>query len=341
MSQSKKELSNQMIHSVEEEMRLALRLDTENADPFWGMIHYHMGWADEELQRADFSSGKRIRPLLCLLCCQAAGGDWQQAVPAGASLEILHNFTLIHDDIEDASPTRRGRPTVWKLWSEKQAINVGDAMFALAHLSLGRMESRGVGTETIFRALLRLDETSVELTHGQYLDMNFEDRQIVSVEEYLRMIGGKTAALISFSCELGAMIAEVDNDKINHYATFGRDLGMAFQVRDDILGIWGDESLIGKSAATDIATRKKSLPVLYGLENSEELRHLYLQESVDSDFVSRAVDLLDNVGAREFSEEYERNYANSAVSNMEAANPDGLAGEALYDLTIKLLNREK
>ncbi len=341
MSDSLTELFEEIILSVEKEMRLVLKTDAAEVDPFLGMIHYQMGWCNKHFEPVKSSGGKRVRPLLCLLSCQSAGGDWHQAVPAGAALELLHNFTLIHDDIQDASPTRRGRPTVWKVWSEKQAINVGDAMFALAHIGLSRMQARGIDALTLNQALLRLDETCLDLTFGQYKDMDFEERAVVSVDEYLQMIGGKTAALLSLSSELGALVAGADKELIHHYAAFGRDLGLAFQVRDDILGIWGDESVIGKSAATDIATRKKSLPVLYGLEKNSELSQLFEQSHLGNDFVSKAVQLLDNVGAREFAEEYESRYANSALANLEAANPVGLAGDALYQLTNILLKREQ
>ena len=132
-------LSAAFLPALEEEMRAVLGASAGSADPFYGMMHYHMGWADEQLQPADGNSGKRIRPVLCLLACAAAGGDWQQALPAAAAIEILHNFSLVHDDIEDNSPTRRGRPTLWTLYGQPQAINTGDAMFALAHLALARI----------------------------------------------------------------------------------------------------------------------------------------------------------------------------------------------------------
>ena len=341
MTTALNELSEIMIRSVEQEMRQVLKMGSGEDDPFMGMLHYHMGWSDDSFNPVDSKGGKRVRPLLCLLSCQAAGGDWQQAVPAGAAIEILHNFTLIHDDIQDASPTRRGKPTVWKIWGAKQAINAGDAMFAVAHLVLGQMQSLGVGSGIINQSLMRLDQTCLDLTYGQFRDMHFEERTVVSVEEYLQMIDGKTAALISLSSELGALISGAEKELINQYAAFGRDLGLAFQVRDDILGIWGDESVIGKSAATDIATRKKSLPVLYGLDENSELRQLYEQSQIDADFVSKAVQLLGKVGAREFTEDYERGYANSALANLEAANPVGPAGEALFQLTNNLLHREQ
>jgi geranylgeranyl diphosphate synthase type I len=264
-----------MIPAVEQEMRAVLKLDEKMGDVYYGMMHYHLGWVDEKLLAVQAASGKRVRPLICLLSTGASGVEWRQAVPGASAVELLHNFSLIHDDIQDASPTRRGRPTVWQLWGANQAINSGDAMFSISHISLSRMLELDVPAETIVHALRRFDETCVDLTIGQYLDMSFETKLEVSVEEYLKMIEGKTAALLAYSAELGARVAQQPDSIVAHYASFGRDLGLAFQVRDDILGIWGDETVIGKSSATDIATRKKSLPVLFGLAESGELRELY------------------------------------------------------------------
>lgn len=336
-------LTSQAMPAIDAEMRTVLHETAGMAPPddlFYGMIHYHMGWKDEAMRPVSLNSGKRIRPLLVLLVAQAAGGHWQQAVPAAASIEILHNFSLVHDDIQDASPTRRGRPTAWSLWGEPQAINTGDAMFAMAHLALNRLADRAVPPATVVRALRRFDETSVQLTQGQYADMSFETRDTVSTDEYLAMISGKTAVLIALSAELGALVAGASEDIIAHYAAFGRELGLAFQIQDDILGIWGDEALTGKSAATDIVTRKKSLPVLYGLAESETLRELYSREMDDDVFVRQAVAELDAAGARAYATGLATAYSSSALGHLEAAEPRGEAGQALFQLADMLLQRD-
>jgi geranylgeranyl diphosphate synthase type I len=195
----------EMLPAIEAEMKAVLQADGRSSDDFYGMMHYHMGWTDEQFQPAQVKSGKRIRPILCLLTCAAAGGDWRQALPAAAAVEILHNFSLIHDDIEDASLTRRGRTTMWQIWGQELAINSGDAMFALAHVALGRLLERGVDAATVVQALRRFDETSVRLTQGQHADMSFEKRDQVSVDEYIEMITGKTAVLLSLCAQLGAL----------------------------------------------------------------------------------------------------------------------------------------
>ena len=329
-----------MIPAIEAEMQKVLQPADGGAHPLYTMMHYHMGWTDERGRPARVKAGKRIRPVLLLLSCGAAGGRWQEALPAAAAVELLHNFTLIHDDIQDASPTRRGRDTVWKIWGVPHAINSGDSMFALAHDALYRLTERSVGPQVVMRAARRFDETCVALTQGQFRDMAFETRPSVTVDEYLEMIGGKTAALLALCGELGALTAGADDGLVKHYATFARDLGLAFQVKDDILGIWGDEEQIGKSAATDIETRKKTLPVLYGLERSQELRELYARPENDGEFVARVVQLLDDCSAREFARAQAAAYSKSALEHLEASGAEGRAGAALQQLADRLLQRD-
>lgn len=339
MSNELETLTTDFLPAIEAEMRSVLRVESD-ADPFYGMIHYHMGWADEALRPAGGNSGKRIRPILCLLACAAAGGPWQQALPAAAAVEIVHNFSLVHDDIEDNSPTRRGRPTVWTLWGQPQAINTGDAMFALAHLALGRLADRGVAPATVVRALRRFDETCVALTCGQYTDMSFETRAEVAVDEYVAMITGKTAVLVALAAELGALVGGADEGRVAHFANFGLNLGLAFQAQDDLLGIWGDEQLIGKSVSTDITTRKKTLPVLYALARSAPLRDLYAGTDADAAFVGRVVPLLEASGARDYTAERAAYYTNEALSSLALAQPQGAAAAALLQLTDMLLRRD-
>jgi geranylgeranyl diphosphate synthase type I len=308
--------------------------------PFYGMMQYHMGWVDASFEPEAVYAGKQIRPILTLLICEAAGGNWRQALPAAASIEILHNFSLVHDDIEDSSPTRRGRATVWKIWGEAQAINVGDAMYATAQLAMTRLFDAGVSAENVVTALRRLNETCIELTQGQCADMQFERREAVTTAEYMAMIRGKTAVLIGLACELGALIAGADAATVAHYARYGLDLGLAFQVIDDILGVWGDEGTIGKSAESDILTKKKTLPILYGLEHSRDLQNHFQQAATTPEFVANAVSYLDNAGARSFAEALASRYSEAAIGHLLAAQPRGEAASALNQLTALLLSRE-
>jgi len=319
-------------------MKAVLASDDPDYRLYYGMMHYHLGWLDGRLEPLTGRTGKRIRPLICLLVCDAAGGEWQQALPAAAAIELLHNFSLIHDDIEDHSRTRRGRETVWTVWGVAQAINAGDSMFASAFDALARLALRGVSERATVSALRAFIRACISLTKGQQLDIWFETQPEVTVDQYLQMIDGKTAALLSATAEIGAIVAQVAGEKQQHYAQFGRHVGLAFQVCDDILGIWGDEASTGKSAASDILTRKKTLPVLYGLTHSPALCDLYARPEID---LERAVVLLDEIGAREYSQSIALRYSETALSHLEAAGPEGPASEALRALTAQLIERRR
>jgi len=322
------------IPPIETEMRDCLSVSDPALTGYYGMLLYHLGWADEHFAPTHISSGKRIRPVLCLLTCESAQGDVTHAIPAAAAIELLHNFSLIHDDIEDHSPTRRGRPSVWMLWGIPQATNSGDGLFTLAHLAIDRLSDRGVPLERVFAARMIFDQACLSLTHGQYLDLAFESRASVSVDEYMAMISGKTAALIGATAAIGATLA--GSDAVSHYQTFGRELGLAFQIQDDVLGIWGDEALTGKSAESDVATRKKSLPVVYALERSERLRALYAAPEMD---VPAAIAEMDAVGARAFAEQAAREHHERALEALRASDVSGDAGQALFELAESLLGR--
>jgi geranylgeranyl diphosphate synthase type I len=304
-------------------------------DEYYNMLAYHLGWTDSG------GGGKRIRPLLCLLACAAAGGDWRQALPLAAAVELIHNFSLIHDDIQDNSPLRHGRPTIWSRWGQAQAINAGDAMFTLAFLAPHRLSDLGVPPETTLAALAELKRTCLGLTQGQYLDMAFERRQRVTVDEYLSMIEKKTAVLIAASTYLGACIAGADPSRLDDYYHFGLNLGLAFQLQDDLLGIWGDPAVTGKSAASDLEKRKKSLPVVYGLERSAEFARLYSAPHTPNASVAGLADMLAQVGARTEAERRAQAATACAVEALARCRPSEPAGEALRELTDQLLHRAK
>jgi geranylgeranyl diphosphate synthase type I len=270
----------QFLPAIEAEMRRNVTApDDPTLTAFSGMLQYHLGWVDADFKPAQVDSGKHIRPVLTLLCCEACGGDWHVALPAAAAVELLHNFSLIHDDIEDSDPMRRGRPTLWKVWGTAQAINSGDALYTMAHMALNGLADRGIPAERILTARRRFDRACLALTQGQHLDLGFEARTSVTEAEYLRMVYGKTAALIEAACGLGALVN--GSELVAYYEDFGRELGLAFQIQDDLLGIWGDPEITGKPAGNDLRNRKKSLPVAYGLDRSEELRRLYIQSEVN------------------------------------------------------------
>ncbi len=310
-------------------------------DEYYAMLEYHLGWTDGATGQRSPSGGKRLRPLLCLLTCAAAGGDWQQALPMAAAIELLHNFSLIHDDIQDNSPLRRGRPTVWKKWGQAQAINAGDALFTLAHLAPHQLTRRGLTPAAALSALEAFDRTCLKLTQGQYLDMAFEQRERVTTAEYLAMIEAKTAALIAAATGLGANLAGVDEDRVASFFHYGRSLGLAFQIQDDLLGIWGDPAVTGKSAASDLEKRKKSLPVVYGLERSEDFARAYAAPHAPGDSVAALTARLEALGARDYTQKMAFDLTKEANHYLTAAAPAGEAGAALRELTDQLLDRNQ
>ena len=260
----------------------------------YDLLAYHMGWTDERFERSAGPRGKRFRPLLCLLSCEAVGGDWQEALPIGAAVEFLHNFSLIHDDIEDHDESRHHRPTLWSLTGEPLAINAGDAMLALSGLAaLSRPDIPEVATE--------FQQTALALTEGQYLDMSFEDRSDVTPEQYFTMIGLKTGALITYACTAGARLGAGTSDQVEALHRFGRHFGLAFQICDDIRGIWAAQEQTGKVAAKDIVNRKKSLPVVLALSQTtgpdHDLLLAYYVDGRDADPASIAA-IIERLGIR-------------------------------------------
>jgi geranylgeranyl diphosphate synthase, type I len=327
------------LEAIETELRGMLASGGPPYDEYDQMLHYHMGWLDENMQPGPQHAGKRVRPLLALLSCEAAGGSREVCLPAAAAVELLHNFSLLHDDIQDESRMRRGRPTVWWLWGKPQAINAGDGLFAIAHLALTRLPERGVPLGRAWAAFQAFDQTCLDLTRGQHLDMRFENRLDVTVAEYFEMVHGKTAALIATATFLGALLAGGAADTVEQYRSFGHHLGVAFQIRDDLLGIWGDEALIGKSTSMDIETRKKTLPVVYGLQKSPALRKLYTAPRIDAEQVDEIVAMLVQLGAREAAEELAAENHEQALDALEQSGATDPAGEMLRQLADSLLAR--
>jgi geranylgeranyl diphosphate synthase type I len=323
-------------------MRAVLHNDEAAVALHYGMMQYHLGWVDEELRAQNFPTGKRLRPLLCLLACAEAGGDPSQALPAAAALELLHNFSLVHDDIEDGDEVRRHRPTVWKIWGVPQAINAGDGMFTLAYAALQRLARRGVAGEQTLQALAIFTQCCLDVTEGQHLDMSFEQRLDIAVPEYLRMIQGKTAALIGGSLAIGALLGGATLAQVEALQRFGRSIGLAFQIQDDILGIWGDSAVTGKAAGNDILRRKKSLPILYTLNHAEiGLRFAtLLAGELGPPQLPQALALLAQANARSFAQAQVQAYHTAGIAALEAALGERYATSALFALGESLLDRQ-
>lgn len=312
----------------------------------YSFMRYHLGWEDAQGNRVEGRTGKLLRPVLCLLSCEAVGGDPGRALPAAASLEFLHNFTLVHDDIQDASPTRHGRDTVWSLWGQALAINVGDGLYALAHYAMLTLTDRGVTPEITLQAASELDEASLRLCEGQFCDLTFEERDLVSCDEYLAMIEGKTAALMAASMAIGALVGGADDGAVGAFREAGRRLGLAFQIRDDVLGVWGDPADTGKVTGEDIWSRKKTYPVVYAMEHASEedrarLRTLYGATRFKQEAFDEVSAILERSRARAASDEAALRHAEAALAVLEGLNLRPDARERLATLATYFARRPR
>ncbi|WP_028811716.1 family 2 encapsulin nanocompartment cargo protein polyprenyl transferase [Streptomyces flavidovirens] len=291
---------------------------------------YHFGWERADGTPATGQAGKAIRPALVLAAAQALGGDPGRAVRAAAAVELAHNFTLLHDDVIDEDPTRRNRPTAWTVFGVPAAIVTGDAMCALALRMLAEDPHPAAA-----RASARLAACVVELCAGQQSDCEFERRGPldVSLEECLAMAEAKTGALLGCACALGALYAGAEEDEVAAMDAFGREAGLAFQLIDDLIGIWGDPSHTGKPAGADLVAHKKSLPVVAaltsGTEAAAELAALYAGP-LDGAAVRRAADAVDRAGGRDWAQGHAADRMATAVQHLARAVPDlGAAGDLL------------
>lgn len=325
------------LEAVESELQEVVgQVRRTEGEEFYEMLAYHMGWIGEGA--GPQARGKRIRPLLLLLCTAACGGEWRSALGAAAAVELIHNFSLVHDDIQDRSPLRRNRPTLWTIWGEAQAINAGDTLFTLAQLALLRLR-QSLPPQLVLEAARLLQETCLALTRGQYLDLHYEKRNDLTEADYWPMIEGKTAALLAVCAHLGALVAGAEEATCQTYHRFGRALGLAFQVLDDLLGIWGDAALTGKSTESDLVSGKKSLPVLYGLGRGGEFARRWMAGPIPAEEVAQVAALLEAEGAREYTQRIAESLTEEALQTLEAAAPQGPAGQALRQLTLWLLQR--
>jgi geranylgeranyl diphosphate synthase, type I len=292
---------------------------------FYAMQEYQLGWRDEQLEPASIDMGRLLRPQLVLLACRAAGGEPQRAVPLAAGIQLIHEFSLLHDDIMDNSDTRRGRPTVWKLWGLAQGINAGDGMFAVAHQVVHRLSETGISPAVVLEVLKHLDQTMLTLLEGQFLDLSYEGNLAISEDDYFVMISRKTAALISAATGLGAIIGGADTTTVKAMFDFGENLALAFQLQDDILGIWGDSMVTGKPVAADLYRRKVSLPIIHALHTADQrdrLAELYSQQETSDNDLQEMLDILAQAGSQGYTQNLVAFYRQLATDSLEMAHRD-------------------
>jgi geranylgeranyl diphosphate synthase, type I len=319
---------------IEESLREAIGAD---ASELHAAARYALGWEDAQGNPA-IPGGKRIRPALCLLGAEVCGQDAAVARAGAVAIELVHNFSLVHDDIEDRDRERHGRATLWARLGEAQAINAGDFLFTLAWQTLASDSS--TAAERRVRAIQVLSAATAGMIHGQWADIRFETAGAVSIDDYLAMVSGKTGALLGASLEIGAVLAGAAPEISTSLGQWGGEVGLAFQAHDDILGIWGEPFLTGKSVTSDIARRKRSLPIVIGLGDNRA-RDVIAREfspSRRTPDVEAVLEALNECGAREETAERGRRHAAAAEDLLESMSisrqhRDELAAVAEYVVT--------
>ncbi|WP_245950594.1 family 2 encapsulin nanocompartment cargo protein polyprenyl transferase [Saccharothrix carnea] len=301
---------------------------------------YHLGWWDEHGEPTDAAGGKAIRPVLAQLAAEAVGGSATSALPAAVAVELVHNFTLLHDDVLDGDEIRRHRPAAWHVFGVRDAILTGDALLALAFdvLATGGHPAASDGVRT-------LNATVLGLVDGEQADLAFEDRHDIGVAECVAMVERKTAGLLACACALGASFAGAKPAEVAGLRDFGLHLGVAFQHVDDLLGIWGDPAVTGKPVHGDLRARKKSLPVVAALNSdtaaARELAALYQGDGhrVATE-PAHAANLIEAAGGRAWSEQQAGLLLTRALHALDSINPPPRAAAELTDLATSLIHRD-
>jgi geranylgeranyl diphosphate synthase type I len=302
---------------------------------------YHLGWLDENGDPVSADSGKAIRPTMALLASEAVGGSAEVALPAAAAVELAHNFSLIHDDVIDGDETRRHRPTAWSVFGVGAALLAGDALLALAFEVLATS-----GHHAAPAAAAVLSAAVIGLSEGQIQDLSFERRNDVDLSECLGMVERKTALLMSCACAAGAVFGGGRPGQVERMRSVGRHLGLAFQLVDDLLGIWGDPAVTGKPVYSDLQNRKKTVPVVAALTSGtaagRELANLYAGDGklADGDLV-RAAELIDRAGARDWSEAQLQAFVSRALLDLDLAEPTVSGAAGLRSLGFLISNQHR
>ena len=301
---------------------------------------YHLGWWDEHGHPVGVNGGKAIRPALALLCAQAVGGTVTKAVPAAVAVELVHNHSLLHDDVMDGDLTRRHRRTAWSVFGVNPAILAGDALLVLAVDVLA-----GSGHPAATEAIGMVAAAVQELLNGQNTDLSLEQRAEVELAECVRMAEGKTAALIGCACALGAVFGGGRPEQVACLRGFGMSLGLAFQHVDDLLGIWGDPAVTGKPVHSDLCSAKKSFPVVAALTSQtpagRELVALYHRDQpLSGTDAAHAAELIDAAGGRAWSQAQADELVAQAMRELHCASPAPRAAAELGALARLATHRD-
>lgn len=313
--------------AVQEELR---EVFSSHEGFLYNLLRYQLGWTNQRGAPEDRPAPLHFPSLLALVSCEALSGDFRPSAPAAAGVELVHNFTLVHGDVQSSRVEAQERPSIWWLWGPSQAINAGDGLHALGRTTIMRLAQRGVPAERVLRAVESLDRACLDLCEGQCLDLDFQDQLVVTAGAYYDMIARKTGSLAGCSAESGALAAGADEMASGKLQEAGRRLGMAWQISRDIAELWGRDGI----SPSSVLHKKKSLPLIYALDNASvavkrELGAIYMKRVLQPEDASRVIEILEQAGARVFAEGKAAKMVDEAMAAIEGV---GLPPERLEDL---------
>ena len=300
----------------------------------YDVLRYHLGWVDQQGEPQAGSAPLNLQPALALASCEALGGDFRKALPVAASVELIHNFTLIHGDVQAGRADPGDRPSVWWVWGPAQAINAGDGLHALGRTTMMLLAQNGVPADRVLKAVRSLDMACLTLCEGQYMDLQFQDQMMVTTAAYLDMIGRKAGALASCAAESGAMTAGAGDEVCGRLGLMGRNLGMAWQIARDIDDLWGERG--DGMTPSNVLNKKKSLPLVHTLENSSvsvkrELGSIYMKRVLEAGDIAKMIEILDSNNARQASQAKAQELVNQALAGLEGVS--GITSEGMDALS--------
>ena len=294
----------------------------------YDVLRYHLGWTDQNGAPTDDSPTPLHFPaVLALACCEALSGDFRPAMPAASGVELVHNFTLVHADVQSGRPKTQDRPSIWWVWGPAQAINAGDGLHALGRTTIMRLAQMGVPPDRVLRAVESLDRACLTLCEGQYMDLEFQDRLMVTSAAYFDMITRKTGALTGCSAETGALAGGAQDSLCDQFHELGTKMGLAWQVRRDVADLWGREG--DAMTPSNVLNKKKSLPLIHALENASlaakrEMGNIYAKRVLEAEDLSRLIEILEQTDARGFAEAKAAELLEQALESLDGA---GLSDE--------------
>ena len=324
----------------------ALRVElSESSNPVYNMLRYNMGWVNPDGNPAVGKEGKALRPTLCLFACEAVGGISRQAIPTAVALELIHCFSLIHDDIQDKDEFRHHRPTLWTVWGMPKALTAGNILRMVADMALEKLHKEGVASEISLQGVKMLTDAYLSMIEGQYLDLCYEGRNDISIPQYLDMISRKTGALIRCSTTIGAFIGNQDKLAVSSMGRFGMSLGYIFQIRDDILGVWGDEKHTGKPVGADVKRKKNSLPIVYAMSSiqgtdRQTLYEIYREINLSNEQVSIVLDIMARSKVMEYAKSLAELHAETALKELSLMDIGQETRSEAKELVHFLLERD-